>query len=118
MLLNFCFSDKVQGKVIIVRPPKPKSITHEVSYKKDTSKSKNTRRQRRISKWLFQKQHRSIREISSRDVCKGSFYQGHRAVSVFPKSLRIKCWYHRMKNFHDKVPPDLWPEIKAYKDKH
>ena len=33
--------------------------------------------------------------------------------AVFPKSLRIRCWYHRMKNFHDKVPKEVWPEIKA-----
>ncbi len=33
--------------------------------------------------------------------------------AVFPKSLRIRCWYQRMKNFHDKVPEEVWPEIKA-----
>lgn len=33
--------------------------------------------------------------------------------AVFPKSLRIGCWFHRMKNFSGKVPPALWPELKA-----
>jgi len=32
---------------------------------------------------------------------------------VFPLSLRVRCWYHRMRNMQDKVPPQLWPEIKA-----
>jgi len=32
---------------------------------------------------------------------------------VFPKSLRIRCWYHRMQNFCSKVPEEIWPEIKA-----
>lgn len=33
--------------------------------------------------------------------------------AVFPKSLRIRCWVHRMENFSAKVPPSCWPEIKA-----
>ena len=33
--------------------------------------------------------------------------------AVFPKSLRIRCWYHRMQNFSTKVPEEVWPEIKA-----
>ena len=33
--------------------------------------------------------------------------------AIFPKSLRIRCWVHRMKNFSTKVPPIAWPEIKA-----
>ena len=33
--------------------------------------------------------------------------------AVFPKSLRIRCWYHRMQNFCSKVPEEIWPEIKA-----
>ena len=33
--------------------------------------------------------------------------------AVFPKSLRIRCWYHRMQNFCTKVPGEIWPEIKA-----
>lgn len=32
---------------------------------------------------------------------------------VFPKSLRIRCWVHKMENLSSKVPPALWPEVKA-----
>lgn len=33
--------------------------------------------------------------------------------ALFPRSLRIRCWVHRMKNFSSKVPPVVWPELKA-----
>jgi len=33
--------------------------------------------------------------------------------AVFPHSLRLRCWVHRMRNFSAKVPGELWPEIKA-----
>jgi transposase-like protein len=33
--------------------------------------------------------------------------------AMFPKSLRLRCWVHRMKNFANKVPPIKWPELKA-----
>lgn len=33
--------------------------------------------------------------------------------ALFPRSLRIRCWVHRMKNFSLKVPPVMWPELKA-----
>ena len=33
--------------------------------------------------------------------------------AVFPNSIRIRCWFHRMENFSNKVPTDLWPEIKC-----
>ena len=33
--------------------------------------------------------------------------------AMFPRSLRIRCWVHRMKNFANKVPPVKWPEVKA-----
>jgi transposase-like protein len=33
--------------------------------------------------------------------------------AVFPKSIRIRCWYHRMGNFRGKVPQEMWPEIKV-----
>lgn len=37
-----------------------------------------------------------------------------KAIEVmFPKSLRLRCWVHRMKNLSQKVPPVLWPELKA-----
>ncbi|MDI6892097.1 MAG: IS256 family transposase [Actinomycetota bacterium] len=32
---------------------------------------------------------------------------------IFPKSLRIRCWVHKIKNLSSKVPPAIWPEIKA-----
>jgi putative transposase len=32
---------------------------------------------------------------------------------VFPKSLRLRCWVHRMKNMSQKVPPVMWPDLKA-----
>lgn len=37
-----------------------------------------------------------------------------KAIEVmFPKSLRLRCWVHRMKNLSQKVPPVQWPELKA-----
>lgn len=33
--------------------------------------------------------------------------------AVFPKSLRLRCWFHRMENFSAKVPEEDWPEVKA-----
>lgn len=39
---------------------------------------------------------------------------------IFPKSLRLRCWVHRMRNLANKVPKELWPlikpEIKAIRD--
>ncbi len=32
---------------------------------------------------------------------------------VFLQSMRIRCWVHKMENLSSKVPPALWPEIKA-----
>ena len=32
--------------------------------------------------------------------------------AVFPKSIRGRCWFHRMNNFFSKVPKEVWPEIK------
>jgi len=32
--------------------------------------------------------------------------------AVFPKSIRGRCWFHRMENFSHKVPQEVWPEIK------
>lgn len=31
----------------------------------------------------------------------------------WPKSLRIRCWFHQMQNLQQKVPAPLWPEVKA-----
>jgi putative transposase len=30
-----------------------------------------------------------------------------------PKALRIRCWFHKMHNLQQKVPPQAWPEFKA-----
>ena len=35
---------------------------------------------------------------------------------VWPKSGRIRCWVHRMRNLKSKVPDHLWPEVKAHLD--
>lgn len=38
-----------------------------------------------------------------------------RAVDqVWSKSLRLRCWVHRMRNFQAKVPASRWAEVKAY----
>jgi putative transposase len=33
--------------------------------------------------------------------------------ALWPKSLRIRCWFHKMQNLQQKVPAHLWPEVKA-----
>jgi len=33
--------------------------------------------------------------------------------TIFPESLRIRCWVHRMRNLCSKVPAEIWPDIKA-----
>ncbi len=33
--------------------------------------------------------------------------------AVWPKSLRIRCWFHKMQNLQQKVPARAWPEVKA-----
>jgi putative transposase len=33
--------------------------------------------------------------------------------AVWPKSLRIRCWFHKMKNLEQKVPAQAWPAFKA-----
>lgn len=38
-----------------------------------------------------------------------------KAVEVmWPKSLRIRCWAHKMRNVQAKVPEDIWRELKGY----
>lgn len=32
---------------------------------------------------------------------------------VWPKSHRIRCWFHKMQNVQSKVPDTAWPEFKA-----
>jgi transposase-like protein len=33
--------------------------------------------------------------------------------AIWPRSLRIRCWFHKMQNLQQKVPPQAWPEFKA-----
>jgi transposase-like protein len=33
--------------------------------------------------------------------------------AIWPKSLRIRGWFHKMQNWQEKVPPQAWPEFKA-----
>jgi transposase-like protein len=33
--------------------------------------------------------------------------------AIWPKSLRIRCWFHKMQNLEQKVPAQAWPEFKA-----
>ncbi len=33
--------------------------------------------------------------------------------TMWPKALRIRCWFHKMQNFQQKVPTRAWPEVKA-----
>jgi transposase-like protein len=33
--------------------------------------------------------------------------------SMWPRSLRIRCWFHKMQNLMQKVPPQAWPAFKA-----
>jgi transposase-like protein len=32
---------------------------------------------------------------------------------VWPKSLRLRCWFHKRQNLQQKVPAQAWPEVKA-----
>jgi transposase-like protein len=33
--------------------------------------------------------------------------------TIWPKALRIRCWFHKMQNLQQKVPPQAWPEFKS-----
>jgi putative transposase len=33
--------------------------------------------------------------------------------AIWPKSLRIRWWFHKMQNLQQQVPPQAWPEFKA-----
>jgi transposase-like protein len=33
--------------------------------------------------------------------------------AMWPKALRIRCWFHKMQNLQQKVPAQAWPEFKA-----
>ena len=32
--------------------------------------------------------------------------------AVFPKSLRIRCWRHKLENLSHKVSKEVWPQIR------
>ncbi len=32
--------------------------------------------------------------------------------AMWPKAWRIRCWFHKMQNLQQKVPPQAWPEFK------
>ena len=36
--------------------------------------------------------------------------------TLWPKSLRIRCWFHKMQNLRAKVPEPAWPAFKALVD--
>ena len=33
--------------------------------------------------------------------------------AMWPKSLRIRCWFHKMQNLQQKIPAHAWPAVKA-----
>jgi transposase-like protein len=33
--------------------------------------------------------------------------------AIWPTSLRLRCWFHKMRNLMQKVPPRAWPAFKA-----
>jgi putative transposase len=33
--------------------------------------------------------------------------------AVWPKALRLRCWFPKMQNLQQKVPAQAWPEVKA-----
>lgn len=33
--------------------------------------------------------------------------------AIWPKSKRIRCWFHKMQNLQCKVPKEAWPEFKS-----
>lgn len=33
--------------------------------------------------------------------------------ALWPRTWRVRCWFHKMRNLEDKVPPQAWPEFKA-----
>jgi putative transposase len=32
--------------------------------------------------------------------------------ALWPQALRVRCWFHKMQNLQQKVPPQAWPEFK------
>ena len=37
----------------------------------------------------------------------------HAIAAVWPKSLRMRCWFHKRQNLQQKVPAQAWPEVQA-----
>ncbi len=35
------------------------------------------------------------------------------SAAIWPRSLRLRCWFHKMQNLQQKVLPQAWPEFKA-----
>jgi transposase-like protein len=33
--------------------------------------------------------------------------------ATWPRSKRIRCWFHKMQNLQQKIPPQAWPGVKA-----
>lgn len=33
--------------------------------------------------------------------------------TIWPKSKRVRCWFHKMQNLQSKVPPPAWAEFRA-----
>jgi transposase-like protein len=33
--------------------------------------------------------------------------------AMWPRSLRMRCWFHQRQHLHQKVPPQAWPACKA-----
>ena len=31
--------------------------------------------------------------------------------AIWPKALRVRCWFHKMQDLQQKVPPQAWPEF-------
>jgi putative transposase len=34
--------------------------------------------------------------------------------AMWLRSLRLRCWFQKMQNLHEKVPPQAWPAFKAW----
>lgn len=52
------------------------------------------------------------RPDGSRQRRRAGIHQSNRD-RVFAKSTRVRCWFQRTGNFHEKVPHEIWPEVKA-----
>jgi transposase-like protein len=39
---------------------------------------------------------------------------GKAVEAVFPSSVRIRCWFHRLSNIRAKLPDEAAPEVMAH----